>query len=338
MMEGAIQRLGDTRTGTVTPTAAQVDSVARGANVRVFRRYVIPGVPASDSARLVAEGRRLLALKDRAVADGGGAAALRNLGAGAAGIEVREPTAHTRQELPEQLAAALWRLNENELSDPLGGEGGIQVFERVPNASAREAITAWLTPNLQRRADGQYIDSIIRGRQVVVAQDGAARMREAAVEPGRFASDTPLATWEGGELTTVETRSWLAMMPAPERARLRLASDTNLSQALHLMARREILFDLAVTSGIDTVAVLTELVPVFRERLTALMADAQAAGDPTTWFSDVLEGRRRFTPLPGALSMVLRDRTAPVMNDEARIAATREAARNWKAPGAPAQP
>lgn len=338
MMETSIQRFGSTRAGTVTPTATQVDSVARGTNVRVFRRYIIAGIPASDSARLIAEGRRLLALKERAIADGSPAAAIRNMGDGAAGIEVSAAVANTRQELPEQIAAALWRLGENELSDPIGGEGGIQLFERVPNASAREAVAAWLAPVLQRRADGAYIDSIVASRNLVVAEDGASRMRDAAVEPGRFASDAPLITWTGGELSTTEARTWLALIPAPERARMRLASDTGLAQTLNLMARREILFDLAVANGVDTVAVLAELIPIFRERLTTLMADAQGAGDPTVWFREVLEGRRRFSPLPGALPMVLRDRTEMTVNDEARIAATREAARTWRAPGASPQP
>lgn len=338
MMERTIQRYATSRAGTIIPTAAEVDSVARGNNVRVFRRYVIGPVPSTDTARIIAEGRRLIQLKEQAVSAGTPAAAMRAMGATAAGIVVSEPVASSRQEMPEQVASTIWRLTDNELSDPIVGNGGVQLFERVPAASARDQLAAWLAPVLQRRSDGRFIDSIVTGRGFAVADDGGSRMRAAALEPGTFSSDAPLATWTGGELSPTEVRGWLALMPGPERARLRGISDTTLTQTLGLMARREILFDLAVSAGVDTNAVRDELLPAFREQVAQLVADAQAAGDPTAWFRDVLEGRRQFRSLPGALAMVLRDRTEISVNDEARVAALREAARTWLAPGSAPRP
>jgi hypothetical protein len=260
------------------------------------------------------------------------------MGAAAAGIEVSEPLASSRPELPEALAATIWRLGDNELSDPIVGNGAIQIFERMPAASAREQVAAWLTPVLQRRADADFIDSVVVSRGLTVADDGPARLRAAAVEPGTFDSEAPLATWSGGELGTLETRRWLGMMPAAERARLRLASDTSLTRTLSLMSRREILFDLAVASGIDPDASRAELLPVFREQLAVLMTDARAAGDPTAWFNDILGGRRPFRPLPGALAAVLRERSQVTVSEEARSAATREAARTWQAAGGAPRP
>jgi hypothetical protein len=338
MMEGTIQRYGASRAGSVSPTPSQVDSVVRGTNVRVFRSYAIRPVDPVDSARVIAEGRRLQNLKQQAIAEGSPAAAMRRLGTASSDIEVGDAQATSRSELPEQLANTIWRLYDNELSDPIIGNGGVQIFERIPNAAAREAVIAWLTPVVQRRADAAYIDSIMASRQLTVTDGGAARLRAAGMEPGTFGSEDPLVTWSGGDLSPAEARSWMAMMPAPERARLRLASDTSLGRMLDLMGRREILFELAVGAGVDTNAVRDELVPVFREQLDALVGDARSAGDPTKWFLDILEGRRQFRPLPGALPMLLRDRAQMSVDTDALAAAMREAARTWQARGAPQMP
>jgi hypothetical protein len=107
---------------------------------------------------------------------------------------------------------------------------------------------------------------------------------------------------------------------------------------LDLMGRREILFGLAVGAGVDTNAVRDELVPVFREQLDALVGDARSAGDPTKWFLDILEGRRQFRLLPGALPMILRDRAQVSVDTDALAAAMREAARTWQARGSPQMP
>lgn len=333
IMERTIQRYGESRAGSVTPTAAQIDSVTRGTNVRVFRRYMIGPIERADTARILAEARRLSEVKQQATARGSLGAALEALGDGARGIVVSAPEARTRQDLDENLAATIWQLRDNEVSDPILGGGGIQLFERVPNAAAREQIAAWLGPVVQRRVDARFIDSIMANRGISIAGDSPERMRAAAIEPGTFGSDATLASWEGGNLTPSEARGWLAMMAAPERARMRLASDTSLTQTIDRMARREILFDLAVSAGVDTLAVREELLPLFREQLRLLVADAQAAGDPTVWFRDVLQGRRQFRSLPGTLPMLLRDRVEITVHDDARVAAVEEAARRWQAPG-----
>jgi hypothetical protein len=338
MMETTVQRFGATRAGSAVPTAAQIDSVARGTQVHVYRTFAIGPVDPSDSARVLTEGQRLVRLKQQAAVDGSTAAAMRSLGDEVSGIVVSEPVANARPELPQQLSAAIWRLNDGEISEPIIGNGGIQIFERVPNATAREAVAAWFTPVLQRRIDTEFIDSVMTSRGLTVVNDGASRLRAAGAEPGVFASDDALVTWSGGELRPGEALAWMALMPAPERARLRLGSDTSLTQMLNQMGRREILFELAVTAGIDTNAVRDELLPVFRERLTLLMSEAQATGDPTVWIQDVIGGRRQFQPLPGALSRFLRDRTTLVADDEARTVATREAARTWTSPGGAATP
>jgi hypothetical protein len=331
-MERTIQRYADGRTATVTPTAAQMDSVVRGNTVRVFRRYMIGPIDPRDTTAVIAASRRLFRLREQASVEGSPAAALRTLGDDAAGIEVSPMQANSRQELPEQLANTIWPLNDRNLSDPVLGGGGVQLFERVPAAEAREAIAAWLGPVLQRRADAVFIDSVMTSRNLAVADDGAARLRAAAVEPGRFASDAPLATWSGGDLSTEEARSWLAIMPAPERARMRLASDTTLSQTVDLMARREVLYELAIAAGTDPGLAREELMPDFRGQLQALAADARAAGDPTVWMNDVLAGRRTFRPQPGSLPALLRDRMEVTVDDEALTAGLREATRLWQAP------
>lgn len=338
VMERTVQRFGEARAGSMVPSPSQVDSAGRSNNVRVFRRYTIGPVAPNDTALVMREGSRLMRLKQQAAIDGTPAAAMRTLAEAAAGIEVSEPVASSRQDLPEALANTIWRLGDNELSDPVVGNGAVQLFERVPSASARDQIATWLTPVLQRRADAQFIDSVVASRALTVVDDGAARLRAAVIEPGTFASDAPLATWSGGELSTLEARRWLGMMPAAERARLRLVSDTSLTQTLNQMSRREILFDLAVASGVDPAVSREELLPVFREQLAAVMADARAAGDPTVWFHDVLEGRRQFRMLPGALAAVLRERSQLTVSEDARIAATREAARTWQPAGGSPRP
>ena len=59
----------------------------------------------------------------------------------------------------------------------------------------------------------------------------------------------------------------------------------------------------------NTNAVRDELLPAFREQVAQTGGDAQAAGDDGVGSADVLEGTSPFRSLPGALAMVLRDRT-----------------------------
>ena len=338
VMERTIERYAESRAGTATPTAAQIDSVARGNTVRVFRRYAMRPVAQSDTTALMNAVRRLSQLKAQALTDGSVTAALRTLGDQAAGIEVDPPIASRREETPEALARTIWRLNENDVSDPVFGGGAVQIFERVPAGTARETVAAWLTPVLQRRVDGRYIDSILTSRGLAIVEDGSNRLRAAAHEPGTFASDAPLATWSSGDLSTGEVRSWLASMPAPERTRMRLEADTTLTRNLTLMARREILFEVAVEAGIDTIAARDEVLPATRERVAQLLADAQATNDPSVWFRDILEGRREMRVLPGALAKVLRDRTAVTVDNAGRELALREAIRTWQQPATPPTP
>ena len=119
---------------------------------------------------------------------------------------------------------------------------------------------------------------------------------------------------------------------------MRLEADTTLTRNLTLMARREILFEVAVEAGIDTIAARDEVLPATRERVAQLLADAQATNDPSVWFRDILEGRREMRVLPGALAKVLRDRTAVTVDNAGRELALREAIRTWQQPATPPTP
>ena len=159
--------------------------MARGNNVRLFRRYVIGPVPSTDTARIIAEGRRLIQLKEHASRQAPPAAAMRAMGADRGGIVVSD-----RSQFPSRNAGAGRHDDlaptDNELSDPIVGNGGVQLFERVllprhvissPPGSHRSCSAAPMAASSIRR-DGPRL----RGCRTTAA----AEWRAAALRRGLF--------------------------------------------------------------------------------------------------------------------------------------------------------
>lgn len=332
VVAGVIEAYAATRTGSVVPTEAQVDSLVRTNSVRAFRRLARTGIAPSDTTGLIAAGRQLMELRQRITTEGSTDAAIRALGASSANIEVSITPAYAHGEIPSAVAEAIWRLQPGEVSMPLAGLGGAQIFERLPAEAVREQLTAWLGPQLQREEDRRYIDSTMAARQLRIPDDAIARLRRAASEPQQLEGDAPLATWQDGELTAARANEWLATMAAPERAQLALESDSALTSVLRLMGRREILFGIATAAGIDASPIRTRLFEDYRTRIDSLLTAARAAASAEAWLGEVLGGRTRFVRFPGALPALLRQRF-PVSWDPARMeVALQEAKRTWQAP------
>lgn len=246
----------------------------------------------------------------------------------------------TRRELPQgRLADFAWALQPGEISQVVGSPAGIHILRRVPMADARPGLKEWLAPRLARRADSLWADSLTRARGVAVAEDAAERLRAMAIEPFTAGGDAPFATWQGGDLSADEVRSWLGVMPVVERATLPVASDSAANLLITQLAERELVFEVASAGGARvTPAAWEALAPQYRQILAAMIEqyrDALTVGDSSaavrTFVSDITSGSLPYRPLPGALGAVLRSDAEIAVNQPAIEAIVQSAADRWNA-------
>ncbi len=346
MMERAIRAYA-TRRGIdgVTPSAAQVDSLVRGNEVRAFRIHRFDVDLANDSLN-TARADVLFSiysatLNNQSVAQATAAQPTMAV----RGLRVDTPPAFSYDEIPPDLARVIWRLSEGETSRPLAGSGGLQLFERLTASEGRPAMAAWLQPRLQDAADRRFVDSLVTTLNLEVADGAIERLRSAMNEPIAVNGETVLATWDGGDLSPAEARMWLSYLLPAERAQLADASEAALEQVARTMAQREILFSVAMASGVADSAVLrAEVEAEYAAAIPALWDGAAARTDldgapvgmATSMVMSIVEGGRPYQRLPGTLAGWLRDRFALTFDAQAMDRAGQSATMLWQGPAATA--
>ena len=319
---------------------AQADSLSRLGSVRVFQHILFRIRNPQDSAEVGAALRRMEGV-------------LRELRAGtsfaaiAARVSEDSTTAPgggilpplTRAELPQgRFADFAWGLQPGEVSQVVGSPAGVHLVRRVSVGDARPGLKEWLAPRLARRADSTWADSLTRAGNLVVAADAADRLRTMAIEPFHGGGDAPLATWDGGELSADEVRSWVGVMSSIDRATLPVASDSAANLLLRQLAEREMVWEVASPDRRRVTPEAWEaLAPQYRQILTAIIEqyrDALTLGDSSaavrTFVADVTAGRRPYRPLPGALGSVLRSDAEVTVNQDAIESIVASAARQWE--------
>jgi len=185
---------------------------------------------------------------------------------------------------------------------------------RATAAEAREGLRAWLVPRFGLQADTRYVDSVALARKLTIAKDAPDRARAIAPEPLLAPDGPPIATWEGGTLSSAQLRVWIAMLGPVERVALSGAADSTTYMFIRETALREMLLGMIAPTGPNTPEARSALLPVYRSMLdSVLLAVREFAGkEPGEAATAITEGlvksQRRYRPLPGALPAILRTR------------------------------
>jgi hypothetical protein len=328
----------------VEPALAQVDSLIRTDQVRVFRVHRFSLESGQDS--LSEQHSGTLFNIYAAVVNGADIATVIDTMDSdvVADLTVELAPASTYEELPPELARVIWRLRDGEVSRPMQGTQGVQLIQRVPASEARESYSAWLKPKLQQQADRRFTDSLAAGFNIELINDGLIRLRSALEEPIEVTGSEPLVSWQGGEVTPNEARDWISGLLPAERAQLSVASETVIEQLGVTMARRKIFFALASSdSRVDTSAIRAAIVEEFRSAIPALWdgissgtnSDGSQMGMANSWLTEVFDGARPYQRMPGTLAGWLRSKMVLQFDGRAFLAAGREANRLWVDPRIP---
>jgi len=321
------------------PTDAQADSLGRLGGVRVFQHILFRVPDRQDTAatnRIVA---RAGAAQTEASAPGADFAAIaRRLSEDTSTARLGGLLpAMQRQNLPPgRLADAAWRLAPGEVSMLLSSEAGIHIMRRTTAAEARESLRGWLAPVLARQADSIWVDSLALARNLAIAEDAPARLRELGVEPYTGGGDAPFAVWQGGDLSAEETRMWVSVLPLTERAGMADAPDSALVLLVEQFSERELVAEAAGITDPVSDRAWSALVPQYRAAVSAVMEqhrDILSRPDSNAALRDYLvaisTGERPYRPLPSGLGGMLRRDLEVSHNTRALEAIVAEAARAW---------
>jgi hypothetical protein len=336
-----LQILQDRETNMAVVTDAQADSLARLGAVRIFQHILLRVQDQTDSASVQAALDRmdgvLQQLRDGA--EFGELARRASEDSSTAPGDGYLPPLR-RAELPPQgrFAATVWALQPGEISQVVRSGAGFHLVRRASVAEARPGLKGWLGPRLARHADSVWADSLLQARNLEVDDAAATRLRALSIEPYSGGGDQPFATWDGGDLSAAEMRTWVAVLPATERATLPISSDSANNLLIKQIAERELVWE---ASRPGTPRVTPEaweaLAPQYRQIVAALTEqyrDALVVGDSNTalrrFVSDITTGALPYRPLPGALGAVLRDEAIVTINENALERIVGSASEQWQ--------
>ncbi|MBP7622058.1 MAG: hypothetical protein KA745_13895, partial [Gemmatimonadales bacterium] len=220
-----------------------------------------------------------------------------------------------REDVPQQIRAVAWSLEEGAVSRIIPSPIGLHIVRRATLEESRRGLKRWLAPRYSRRADSTYVDSLARAAQMVIAEDARERVRAMLHEPLRVGGGGPLVTWTGGALTPDLAHDWVVMIPSTERATLAVASDSAITSFLREMMQRELILARAGASHQVGAKARGLLAPQYHSAVAELLtefgirtAGVPAALAPSVYVDSLVLGRSRYRPLPGALSGVLRSK------------------------------
>ncbi len=320
-------------------TDGVVDSVARLGNARVFQHILFGVTPDADSATAfgtASTARSVLTALQTGNEDFTAAVRRHSSDTLTRSRNGYLPAA-TRSDFPDgNFGNVIWRLQPGEISSIILSGLGLHVFRRATVEESREGVREWLAPRLARTADSIWLDSLTSVRKVVLADKVAPRIRELAAEPIHEDADAPYASWDGGELSARAVRMWLSVVPAGERARLTVAPDSAVSLMLREFSQRELAYEVLVGGSRVSPRAWEQLAPQFRDAVGS-MTEAYRSGltagsgsEAVNGFLDnITLGRMPYRPMPGALSMVLRDRSEVSVDRRAMRAVILAAVTEW---------
>ncbi|MBP6442976.1 MAG: peptidylprolyl isomerase [Gemmatimonadales bacterium] len=297
------------------PTDGQADSLAKADNVRVLQHFFLAIPRGADSMTVVGVANRARAILERAKTEDFTKLVREASEDSATRASDGFLPAVAREDVPQQIRAVAWSLEEGAVSRIIPSPIGLHIVRRATLAESRRGLKRWLAPRYSRRADSTYVDSLARAAQMVIAEDARERVRAMLHEPLRVGGGGPLVTWTGGALTPDLAHDWIVMIPSTERATLAVASDSALTSFLREMMQRELILARAGASHQVGAKARGLLAPQYHTAVAEVLtefgsrtAGVPAALAPSVFIDSLVLGRSRYRPLPGALSGVLRSK------------------------------
>ncbi len=321
-------------------TEAEVDSVIRGGQVRVFQQLMLTVPPRADTAALRSIDNHIRALNQAAHKPGANFTAMVRVACWDAPTKANDgfvPAAVVLDLLPE-LRGQLWALRPGEISGVVAFEAGRALVRRATDAESRAAIKIWIHNSVARGADAAFRDSVLNVRQIHIDPDAIDRVRASLREPVPPPDGTSLAWWNGGTLSAETAWMWMTALPSATRMALYAASDSAVGVYVDEMARRQIFLALISPRGPITPEIRQRLGGQYRTDLdsarTALQRVSGGTGTAeqraTAAVDSVVTGKVKLHALPGRLGGILRSKSPVTVNLEALDALIQGAAFEWR--------
>ncbi len=318
-------------------TDKQADSLLTVDRMRVFQHLLLRLPPNPDSATMQDVARRAADLERRANGGEDFAALVRKYSddtAGRGNGGYMPPV--SKAQIPTNIAGAMWALHPGELGSLVHSPAGVELYRRATADESRPLLKQWLGPQLARRADSIYSDSLARAHHLTVPGDAPARLRTMAQEPVTGGGTGPMMTWDGGSLSPDQTRMWLMMLSPAVRAVMTEASDSATKAFLRELGTRELVVGEAAPKGPVSPDAWTALMPQYKAELTAVQNDLRHAGAALapgalaeSYIDSILAGTMRYRLLPGELAGVLRARAKVSVDQDAMTAVVHLAQTGW---------
>jgi PPIC-type peptidyl-prolyl cis-trans isomerase-like protein len=301
------------------PSAAVIDSVYNGSELRVFQHILIGAPQAAKPEQKAAAKKKAEATlaKLKGGADFGQLATQVSDDPGSKADGGFLPPSPRGRFVPT-FDSAGWRLTPGAMTGLVESPFGYHIIKRPAEAAVQPRLAAYLGQLNAGKADSAYMEALGKTNQLDIAKSAAADMRAATLNPeASKGSSKRLTSFKNGELTVGEYLRWVRALPPQYDAQLKQANDTVLAQfakvlSLNLLLLRQadsakvalteaewkMLFD-RYTGGIDS------LRGDMGVSATDSAKDAQQVVNG--YFDRLASGKQRLRPMPGALGTLLRE-------------------------------
>ena len=349
-------------------TPAQVDSVYRAGDLRLFQHLLIEfpsGGPDSIQRVKRAQMERL-----RRQASGRAGAQFAQLAARYSEDPGSKPRggylgiAERGQYVPPFEEAA-WGLEPGALSGVVQTSFGFHLIRRPLLAEVRDSFRVGVESRLAARFDSIYVDSLARRRQVEVKKEAPALVRRAMEDLDAARDDgRTLVTFRGGRLRMRDVVRWVFALPPDAASAIPLAPEDQIVNFLRAVTHRHLLLLQADSAGVgltpedwgrirveydSTLASLQAALGIspalFRDSASTAAERARlAAAHAVDYLDRVVRGSAPYVPVPPPLGDVLRERgswsvsAAGLRRAAERAGEARRAADSARAPRGPLQP
>ena len=313
-----------------TMTAAQVDSAYNAGDTRLFQHILIM-VPPSASPDVEKQKRaQIERLLPQATARGG--AAFGQLASQYSEDPSSKPNhgylgLSTRGQFVQQFDDAAWQLAPGGVTGVVRTAYGFHIIRRPPLAEVRESFRFDLQNRAATRFDSLYLDKLAKSRNIGVAGDAPAVVRQAMGDPASARRDgATLVSYRGGKLRVRDMMRWVYSLPPENAQALPYASDDQIKEFLKIIAQREILLAQADSAHVELRPDDWKQIIAQHDSLVAGLANALgltpqalrdsanspaqraafAAGHVNDYMDKLVQGRASYVPISVFFSDALR--------------------------------
>ena len=333
------------------PSAAAIDSVYNGSELRVFQHILI-GTPqgARPDAKVAAKKKAEATLaKLKGGADFGEVASQVSDDPGSKADQGFLPPSPRGRFVPT-FDSAGWKLAPGAMTGLVESPFGYHIIKRPSEAAVQPRLVAYLGQLTAGKADSAYMEGLGKTNQLDIAKSAAADMRAATLNPeASKGSSKRLTSFKNGELTVGEYLRWVRALPPQYDAQLKQANDTVLAQFAKVLSLNLLLLRQADSAKVGvTDAEWKMLFDRYTTGIDSLKGDMGLAGTDSakdaqtvvnTYFDQLVSGKQRIRPMPGALGSLLREQgryriSDPGVNRALELALAVQAKRDSASPPA----